>query len=258
VASETCRRTAELAGRSGVFLRETVQASCLDMPIDTTVCECPPVVGIFKGVDLTKGCDFARPFCSSATREPVGAPVCTPEEMTASPGSCSLHSGCEQAIELDDGAVVELYSNVSVACLDLESGATGCSCSNNSGIFGFEISGPTTDTTCSLADELCARFDEREATDRFECSTPSLTAEKSRCGMSVDCQQTAVIGDVEIGLRGRIEADCYSEGGSWACRCRGETVEDLDVEGEDAWEACTAAAQECPELVDMKLSQPGD
>jgi hypothetical protein len=74
------------------------------------------------------------------------------------------------------------------------------------------------------------------------------------CRLSLECQQSALIGDVNIALRGPIQAACSLFNDTWTCACQaGTELEETTVNAEDASEACAAAAEACPTLVGIGL-----
>jgi hypothetical protein len=214
-----------------------------------------------EGMDGTTACDELRDFCGEDAAAPFDEPaVCMPTSQSSGPNYCDSSYQCTQSAEVAKGiyAIRNDYSFAS--CQTLASGGSTCTCQNNTTAVQFDYeSGALEPGTCNLAAELCGQTDSLELSGAIECSQASQSAQATYCNANLDCTQQGTLGGEAVKVHGSLSASCQANGDTWFCSCQSGTETatlDLPTTGVP-WDDCTAAADQCLELIDVQIGTIG-
>jgi hypothetical protein len=210
-------------------------------------------------VAVAGACDVGLELCGSdGVVEPVGEATCTLDSEGAGNGYCERRETCTETVSVG-GTQVTLSGPKYARCQTDGAGVTTCSCYNNSRSYSFEFSGaPDNAATCVDAMAVCDSNEELVPEGPVECGVTSQSASTGNCNANIQCTQDATVGGVVVGLNGNIYTYCQPNGDAWSCQCQSNTdIVTVDVESTDAWNACTEAAAQCPDLVDVEVTGSG-
>lgn len=210
-------------------------------------------------VAVSGACDLGLTLCSSdSPAEPVGEASCTVDSESSGSGYCERRETCTETVSID-GTEVSLSGPKYGRCQTDAAGVTTCSCYNNSRSYSFEFAGAADEPgTCVSAMAVCDSTDELMPEGPIECGISSQSASGSYCDANIMCTQDATVDGVVVGLSGNIYTYCQPNGDVWSCQCQSNTsTATVDVESADAWSACTEAAAQCPELVEVEVTGTG-
>jgi hypothetical protein len=129
-----------------------------------------------------------------------------------------------------------------------------CTCYNTARSYTFEFASPL----CVDAMAVCESSEELVPEGPIECGVTSQSASTGSCNANVQCTQDATVGGVVVGMTGNIYTYCNPTDEGWSCQCQSNTdVATVDVAADDAWTACTEAAAQCPDLVEVEVTGTG-
>jgi hypothetical protein len=220
-----------------------------------------------SGVTGTTACEPARSLCNPAVvPEPVGEQTCTVDYESAGSEYCERREVCKQEVAID-GAEANLTENPSGSCAtDAATGATLCSCYNNSRSFRFTTEASAGDaTTCQAALDLCKATEEPSSEGPIECELGAQSSSGDLCGATMECAQSATVAGVPVVLYGGMDVSCQPDGAGWACQCRSGVNDfsqpvssaSLTVTAAEAWDACSEAVEQCPALISVDFTSSG-
>ncbi len=250
-----CEHTIELEEGTAVLVEETSEVSCSDSGVEGSVsCSCAGGDDAMQydsllDTSIEEACGPALSLCRSKQRKPAGLRECEPESLSASDGNCSLTQGCKQPLELDDGTVVSVYSPDFASCVTITGNQSRCDCGGYEGTFSFDVDTPTTIATCTEAGEICARRYEIEPGGDVTCTAQNQSVVGRVCNTELNCSRSGTLGDLEIAQQAIVQVQCSEGDTGWDCSCTSgsNSVAVAGVEAADAWDACSAAAEACPE-----------
>jgi hypothetical protein len=88
-----------------------------------------------------------------------------------------------------------------------------------------------------------------------ECTVRSQGGDSLTCGGDLVCTQAGTVGELDVAAMGRVYTHCERSGAdSWSCDCSDNVLEataTIEVQANDGWDACTAAANDCPGEVNL-------
>jgi hypothetical protein len=209
---------------------------------------------ILSDVALSEACAVGRSLCDEdAPVEPVGEETCTTNFETAGSGYCERQQTCSQTLEAS-GAQASLTETQYGYCQTATDGTTTCSCSGNSRSYSFELGVAADATACEQAISVCTSDEAVTPEGPVDCTLNSQSASGGSCSANVQCTQEATVEGVVIGINGSIYSSCQQNGDAFLCYCQsGSASVTIDVTAADAWGACTTAAEQCPEVVDVQI-----
>jgi hypothetical protein len=259
--SESCVRPFDIDGVEAGILR-TRYANCSSNG-STQECYCQidqlgnQLQFQISGQDGTTACDTVLDLCEDPTPD-LGEPVCVPQFSSGAVGYCESQMQCTQTAEVADGVFASVTDNRYVYCSSQGSTTSGrsmCNCSNNRSQTRFDVEVPTDAALCSQVTAGCDASSV-ELAGPITCAPASQSAGSGYCNAQVDCKQAGTVGDLELWMYGSLYTDCSLINGAWTCNCTtGTEREQIEVEADSDWEACTAAVQACPDVVDVKIGE---
>ena len=114
-------------------------------------------------------------------------------------------------------------------------------------------------STCTDAMDICSLVGDATPSGPIDCSPTSQSSWSTTCSAQITCTQYADVNGIAVGMQGGLGIYCDQlDDGTYTCSCNsGNQAESYDVAAGTAWEACTDAMTECPNLVDVVIGGNG-
>ncbi len=257
--SETCQRKADLGDGISAVLREYKNTSCYSQTSSTAYCQCSDGATWreyrLETGDLTNSCDALHDLCTSG-EEPTytGELECKFERQSSGTGYCEVSEVCSRVAEIGDDLIAVHEEDRYASCSAGSGEQARCSCSSAQGSLRFDRAGSPIPDTCLAALEPCKALDKLEVEDgSVTCRPTSQFADTGFCNASLDCALDATFDGEPLRVYGNVQVFCSPTDDAWSCSCSSNTSSGtLTIELDDPWEACTEAAERCPEVVDVQ------
>jgi hypothetical protein len=224
---------------------------------DTLQCQCngPNVYKnyLVSGIPATSAC-LELQLCSDEPSVVLPEPTCMVTNESTSNSYCDLQRECSQTAETADGVTIDVTQYEYANC-SFSNGEATCSCQGGvrNLYFGMDIG--STAEACGDAIAVCQTEDDIVPEGEITCSTASQSSGQGYCSASIDCAQDAVVNGTTISVHASMNASCTPDGDAYACSCSSNVASaSLQVEADTEWDACSQAATECPELIDIDVS----
>jgi hypothetical protein len=254
----TCEKA--LANASGLDSRVVRRsgARCEDYGDGRMTCDCEDgrrFIGIGEtGMEV---CDTMFDVC--AEESPVvfdGEITCTTSSESGGSGFCEDHPTCERAAELGDGVTVVDTREFDLSCDDKSSGGSACTCFTGGTHGYFDLESSTEGNgTCARFAPLCGLAEPIAVTDEIECALEIQGGVDEACFVQLKCGQLATFDGEQIVVYGTMWADCAWDGDdNYVCICNAfDDSVPIEIEASSGWDACTAAATRCQDVVPAKI-----
>jgi hypothetical protein len=123
--------------------------------------------------------------------------------------------------------------------------------------FGLEVASSA--AACTQAGAVCQTDEEIVPEGPISCTRANQSASQAYCDASIDCSQDAVVGGTTIGIHANMYTYCQQSGSEWLCQCQSNVEQtSFTVEAPSGWDACSVAADECPEMIGIDISASGN
>lgn len=190
------------------------------------------------GAGVADACAYAASACVAGPAAERGQPVCTPSSVYQGATFCDANATCRTTLEIE-GVDMAKTGDTYVACE--ERGPWYCDCDPSQSIVSLTLRPEDGSVDmCVEALDWCAGEFTREGPR--SCESTDQIAYADSCYADLRCTQDVVVDGVPAELSESLPLNCQRDGSStFVCYCPG-TVE---IETEDAWEACELAASEC-------------
>jgi hypothetical protein len=190
--------------------------------------------------------------------------MCKREFQSGGVGYCETQDRCTVSVDLGDGvaAVSDEYRYVNCQSQSVGGSGSLCSCSSNRASLSFRTDSTTVDvSTCGRYAEACAAYsgpEDIELSGTIECARTYQSASASYCDAQLECLQDGTLAGEAIVAIGGISVSCNAIGDDWTCSCNsGIDRATLSVDASAGWDACTAAVEQCPDLIDVQIGVGG-
>jgi hypothetical protein len=105
---------------------------------------------------------------------------------------------------------------------------------------------------CELANTACASTEDIVAGGDVTCEVTWLSDRETGCSSTGGCTRQVTVDGIEFGVQELVGADCERQDEHWTCTCSHYAQSaNLTVEALDSAQACTVAANRCPEVMDV-------
>jgi hypothetical protein len=235
----------------GMMVDGTLQCWCSDNNISKSY--------IVTGIPASSACTQLQ-LCGDNPSIVLPEPTCEITNNSSSTTYCDLQRQCSQSVTTPEGGTVDV-SQYEYASCQISGGIGSCSCQNSSRYLSFGMDVSASSEACSVAMSVCDSDEEILPEGEISCATSSQSAGQDYCNAQIECGQEAVVSDTTISMRGYMQVSCSPTGdeGSFQCSCSSNVDSaQLNVEASTDWDACSAAAEQCPELVDIDISAGGN
>lgn len=251
---ETCTRPFEIEDGVEAGVSRMRYANCTQSG-SVQLCSCQNGYQYqISGQDGTTACDTLLPLCEDTPPE-LGEPVCVPQNTSGGSGYCESQTQCSQTAEVSEGVFATLVQNRYIYCSSQSTGRSTCNCSNERSSTRFDVELPTDGALCGQVSAGCD-VTGVELEGPITCAPASQTAGGGYCNAQVDCRQAGTVGDFDLWLYGTLFTSCSQVNGVWTCNCSTSNESaNVEVDAESDWDACTAAIQACPDVVDVKIGE---
>jgi len=259
--SETCTRPFELEGGVQAGFSRTKYVSCSGSGTSQS-CSCQNGLQYqLSGQDGTTACDTLIDICDDPSPDFTGEYVCNAQMPVAGGvGYCESQFTCTQTVEVAEGVFATAQDYRYIYCSSQTSSGQGravCSCSGNRTSSRFDVEGPVNAQTCGDVLDGCD-VSNVELEGPVTCAPAFQQAGSGYCSAQVDCTQKGTVGDLELFLYGSLSTNCQLVDGGYTCSCSTASEnEQIDVEASSDWDACSAAIEECPNVVEVKIGEGG-
>lgn len=263
---QRCGQSFELADGVVATRYDYKYANCYDDGSGAAYCQCNDNTTSrtyqISGQSVGASCPLVLDLCASAAEPEFDGPkTCEIQYQSAASGYCDTEQQCTQSSEVSDTVTALQIEWQSAYCEDSGGGLSSCSCFGEAGSLRFDIADAPTDTnTCSGALDVCSSIDELDLSGDLECGQTFQSASGASCDAQVACGQEATLGDQELTVYGDLYLNCQLEADSaWNCSCN-SSLESANLELDaslESWDACTQAAEQCPDLVEVGVGGGG-
>jgi hypothetical protein len=206
-------------------------------------------------IGADSSCQLALDACLSDEPIVFDEPSeCSVSYAYAYTGYCEIQQDCWQSAAVQENVTALQYYSQYSSCYDQQSGGASCSCYGNQSSLAFQLpSRLAYDGACDDAVAICEEPEDVVVTGPLECIRSAQSAGSEYCNAQIACTLAASWGDVDLTMSPGMWVTCQSgSSGTWPCTCSGGTqTVDLDVEAGQVWDACTTAADQCPDLIDI-------
>jgi hypothetical protein len=246
---ERCTRSIE---GSDATIARTRSVNCSGA--DPVTCYCDYSGNQFRlDADSSDGaCEKVIEHCDDPRVPPEGPVTCEPRSQQSGMGFCSVYEECLSETDIGDGISAVSIEGRNATCQTAASGGSLCTCQGSSVAFQFEIDTPADSlAACLSATDICGGGGELKLDGETECLPSNQSATMTECYAQLDCAKSGTIGDQEVRVHGYLSLSCSAQGDAYTCTCSSnQGSESLQVDGDTAWSACSAAVTQCPALVE--------
>jgi hypothetical protein len=257
---DRCVRSVEVTDNVDATLVRNRYASCSSNGGSALYCSCNDGRQYeVEGQDGSLACDTIMDVCDDPNLEFDGPVTCVSDYQRAGVGYCESQQRCRQTLEFE-GAVIAVtneYRNAS--CSPRPEGGSTCGCSSSTSSIQFDTDLSTDDlATCEQFAEECGTTKDLGLNGPITCERVSQTANVQYCDATIACKQAGMLGDTEVQVYGYLNTYCQPLGDAWSCNCttnNGSQSSSISLEAEDGWDACTIAAERCPDEIDVVIGE---
>jgi hypothetical protein len=253
-----CERTAELRGGVSATLTTSMYASC-SYQNGRQRCQCSNGMSSrtfdISDADGASSCKVALDLCGSDAPIVFDGPTrCEAGYEYSYVGYCESQQDCWQSVAVREDVTALQYDSRYSSCHDDHPGGTYCSCYGNQWSLAFQLPERAADSgACADAQAVCARPEDVVLSGGLECERSYQSAGPDYCDAQITCAEPATWGDLDLILNPGIGLNCQPKSsGAWICMCySGTQTVGFELEAAQGWDVCTAAAERCPDLVDV-------
>jgi hypothetical protein len=246
---QNCTRSIE---GSDATIARTRSVSCSGA--DPVTCYCDYSGNQFRldAASADGACEKLIEHCDDPRVPPAGPVTCEPRSQQSGTGYCSVYEECLSETDIGDGISAISIEGRNATCQTAASGGSLCTCQGSSVAVQFEIDTPADSlAACLSATDICGAGGELKLDGETECLPSNQSASLTECYAQLDCTKAGTIGDQAVRVHGYLSLSCYDQGDAYSCTCSSnQGSESLEVEGDTAWSACSAAVSQCPSLVE--------
>jgi hypothetical protein len=255
---QTCVQSVKLTDEIDATLSKRNYVSCGDGGSGRMYCYCD-YGGEFQisGQDGTQACDTMLEFCSGEI-DFGEEPSCMSSHQSAGNGFCQAAFACTRSVEVDGATVIHSEPR-EVTCQTATSGGSNCACFTNRAQLRFDIESPTSGVgTCNTYASLCDDFDSIELSGDVQCAPAYQSSSGDYCDASIECKQPGTINGEQVFAYGTLSASCSRSGDAFSCFCSSSNESaEIAVDASTAWDACSAAVSNCPDVVTVTIGEGG-
>jgi hypothetical protein len=253
--SAHCSRSTQLVpGVEVEQRRSTTQTCLLDVAGDGLTCQCAGgVTGTsytLTDVPITSACDPGLQVCTPDSEVAfVGDAECTLADESASQTGCTLYQDCVQGVQLDGGTLGTFNTRDSMSCT-FEGDLALCVGAAGGRRVSVLLPMAVPESACGDAVRVGRSRDVTPPEGPIECVPLFVNASSGGCDADIRCSQQSVVAGRDVAFYADVKASCEPTDGNWACACLGSSgYGSFYVNTTDSSEACSIAAERCPELV---------
>ncbi len=223
---------------------------------DELTCQCssPDAYKLYQlnGVPLSTACLDFQP-CSDNPAVDLPEPTCTIISNESAASSCEIQKECIQSAEPAEGAVVEL-TELEVANCSFSDGEATCSCRGGARLLQLRMALASESTACEEALAVCTSPDAISPEGELRCEVSSQLSDEGGCGAAITCGRDAIVNGATVSILDEMEVACIPDGDNFVCNCASNVDSaSLRVEATTNSDACTVAAEQCPELISIDI-----
>jgi hypothetical protein len=207
------------------------------------------------GASGDQACDTMLETCAGDSSLGFeGEAPCTITSEAGDSGFCDTSARCERITDLGDGAAAIEVEEVELSCQTAAGGGSRCACVGREGQAYFDIE-PSTNgsSTCTDYVSLCGSA-ETTALSAIECELEIQGAGDQGAFVQMQCGQLASYGGRTVIVYGYMMANCSLVDETYLCTCSSlEATAQIEVEASSDWDAGSAAAEECPQVIKPRI-----
>ncbi|MEO7034295.1 MAG: hypothetical protein ABI548_10400 [Polyangiaceae bacterium] len=253
-----CIRSVKVGSDVTATVSQKSNVSCADDGTGQLVCGCDDGPSyLVSGQDGMQACDTLLDTCAGDSPVPYdGESTCKPGVLTSGgDGFCSTYPTCQRAAKWRAGLTAIENGSWDLDCTSKPPGSA-CGCINSAGQGArFDVESATEGSaTCTNLAPLCGEATPVALSNNVTCVQGLQAVSGESCTVEIDCKQPATFDGQQILVYGTVSANCGQIGDKFVCTClAADDSAQIEVSTSTLWDACSAAAAQCPDAVRVTI-----